>query len=514
MNTPAPLISQAIASTPMNSLVNTVSTDSYLLSLLLIVPFIAFFLIWFIKDSTKIRTIALLATIVELLISLSILWQFDAQASGFQFIEQRQWIHSLNIQYLVGVDGISILFLPLSSVLFSAVILASWNNIKFLPQLYYSMLMLLLAANIGIFIALDGILFFLFWELTLPPIYFLVSLWGEGSHRRSAAIKYTSVMLAGGIPILFSWIYLATEYAGATGSLSFSYLQLSAFDFSLETQTLVFFLLLVGFGIKAPIFPFHSWLPSIAMEGPMAIIVVLTGLKLGAYGMIRFMAPLTPQAVHEFQWLLAGIGLVGIIYGAIIALGQSNIRRVLAFSSISHVGLIVLGLSTLTIQSIQGVVIQLINFTVLSGGLFILTSFLHHRLGSTDLSNLGGAAKTMPLFASFFFLFGIASLGVPGTNGFISEHLILFSTIQNHTGAGLAALLGIIISAAYFFRIYKGTFLGPVRNQSIEQSVDLLPRELLIMLVFSLFVLGVGIFPNILLFLIESSSYEWLSHFK
>lgn len=488
--------------------------DQFLLSFLLIVPLMAFFIIWLIKDIKKIRNFALSAIVLEFFISCYLLWQFDPQQAGFQFVEQRDWIASLNIQYLVGVDGISILFLPLTALLFIAVIISVWNSIQQLPQLYYSMIMLLLGANIGIFIALDGILFFLFWELTLPPIYFLVSLWGLGPHRRSAAIKYTSIMLAGGIPILMCWIYMATEYADTSGSLSFNYLQLLNTSFSLEAQTLVFFLFLVGFGVKAPVFPFHSWLPSIAMEGPIAIIVTVTGLKLGAYGMIRFMAPLAPDAMQEFQWLLAGLGVIGILYGAIVALGQNNIRRVLAFSSISHVGLIVLGLSTFTIQSIQGIVIQLINFSILSGGLFLLTGFIHHRVGSTDLSNLGGAAKNMPLLASFFFFLGIASLGVPGTNGFVAEHLILFSSIQNHTGAGLAALFGIILSAAYFFRIYKGTFLGTVNNPAIEQSVDLLPRELAIMLVFALFILVVGIFPNTLLSLIELSSYQWLSHFK
>jgi NADH-quinone oxidoreductase subunit M len=488
--------------------------DQFLLSFLLIVPFMAFLIIWFMKDIKKIRTFSLLAMILELFISFYLLWQFNPLQSGFQFVEQLNWINSLNIQYLVGVDGISVLFLPLTSLLFIAVIIASWKNIQQLPQLYYSMIMLLLGANIGIFIALDGILFFLFWELTLPPIYFLVSLWGLGPHRRSAAIKYTSIMLAGGIPILMGWIYMATEYAEIFGGLSFSYLQLLNTSFSLETQTLVFFLFLVGFGVKAPVFPFHSWLPSMAMEGPIAIIVTITGIKLGAYGLIRFMAPLTPQAMLEFQWLLAGLGVIGIIYGGIVALGQNNIRRVLAFSSISHVGLIVLGLSTFTIQSIQGVVVQLINFSILSGGLFLLTGFLHHRVGSTDLSNLGGAAKTMPLLASFFFLLGIASLGVPGTNGFIAEHLILFSSIQNHTGAGLAALLGIILSAAYFFRIFQGTFLGKVKNPAIVQSIDLMPRELIIMLIFAVFILFVGIFPKSVLSIIELSSYQWLSHFN
>jgi len=221
--------------------------DQFLLSSLLIVPFVAFFIIWLIKDTNKIKIFSLFVVLLELVISLYLLWLFDPLQEGFQFVEQKNWINSLNIQYLVGVDGISILFLPLSALLFTAVILSSWKSIQQLPQLYFSMILLLLGANIGIFIALDGILFFLFWELTLPPIYFLVSLWGLGSHRRSAAIKYTSIMLAGGIPILMGWIYMATEYAEIYGGLSFNYIQLLNTDFSSQTQVLVFFLFLAHY---------------------------------------------------------------------------------------------------------------------------------------------------------------------------------------------------------------------------------------------------------------------------
>ncbi|MFK5984508.1 MAG: NADH-quinone oxidoreductase subunit M [Pseudomonadota bacterium] len=507
-------INQSVSALLVPHFVTSGGLEQWLLSLLLLLPFLAFLLVWLIKDVNKIRSFTLLICVQELLLSLYILWQFDPQQSGFQFVEQYDWIRSLSIQYFVGVDGISILFLPLISLLFCAVILASWKTIKYLPQLYFSMLMLLFGANIGIFIALDGILFFLFWELTLAPIYFLVSLWGVGAHRRSAAIKYTSIMLAGGIPILFAWIYMASQYADIHGSLSFNYLHLLNTQFSVEAQSLIFFLFLIGFGVKAPIFPFHSWLPSLVMEGSIAIIVTIIGIKLGAYGLIRFMAPMAPQATIEFQWLLAGIGIVSILYGAIVALGQNNIRRVLAFSSISHVGLIVLGLSTQNIQSIQGVVIQLLNFTLISSGLFLLVGFLHQRVSSTELSNLGGAAKNMPLLAAFFFLFGIASIGVPGTNGFISEHLILFSSIQNHTGTGFAALFGIILSAAYFFRIYQATFLGGIKNPAIEQSMDLLPRELVVMLLFASLILVLGLFPNLLLSTIELSSYQWLAQFR
>lgn len=483
-----------------------------MLTLVLLIPFISALAIWLIKDPKQTKKYALLGAGLELFFSLLILLNFDAGLDGYQFVERLVWISSLDIQYLVAVDGISIFFLPLSALLFCAVIISSWNTVHQMQQLYYSMLLLLLGATIGIFIALDSILFFLFWELTLLPIYFLINLFGNGPNRRHAATKYTILMLVSGIPILFAFIYGAIEYAEINGQMSFSLLQLSSITLPIEVQTIIFFLLLIGFGFKAPIFPFHTWLPTVAMEGPIGITAIMTGLKLGAYGLIRFLFPLAPDAVQEYHWLLAGIGLTGVLYGAVVAMSQTNIRRMLAFSSISHVGLVILGLSAMTLQGIQGAIVQLINFTVVAGGLYLVTGFLHHRTGSSDIICLGGTAKTMPLMTSFFFIFGLASLGVPGTNGFVSEHLIIFTTIQVHSGAGIAALIGIVLSAAYFFRIYQHAFYGPVTSPMIEQGTDLLPRELGLVLVLTLIIFVIGLAPNTVLGTIENASLAWLQN--
>ncbi|MCP3849331.1 MAG: NADH-quinone oxidoreductase subunit M [Gammaproteobacteria bacterium] len=482
-----------------------------ILSLLLMILPIASILILFISAPLKARWIALLASIGSLVLSLLVIFQFDSNNSSFQFVERLSWIPSLNIDYVVGVDGISVLFLPLTSLLFIGIILSSWNSVRSMPRLYYILLLLLEAATLGIFIALNTILFFFFWELTLIPIYFLIIYWGIGPNRRYAAIKYTMVMMAGGVPLLFGFLLAAFNHAELTSSaLVFDYITLLNNPLPKESQTIIFFLLLLGFAFKAPIFPLHTWLPAIAMEGPASIAAIMTGLKLGAYGLIRFTIPLAPDAAQDFHWLLAGLGITGVLYGAILAISQTNLRKMLAFSSVSHVGLVILGLASFTTQGLQGALFQLFNFTIVAGGIFILIGFLHHRTGSTEIVSLGGIAKTMPLLASFFFIFGLAGLGIPGTNGFVAESLILVSTLQTHTGAGIAALVGMVLAAAYFLTIYQKAFLGPVKNDVIATAMDLRTRELLISLAFCILIIIFGIFPNMILDITQGAGGNWI----
>ena len=504
---------------PTTSLVeNTIVTSPEsilsfpILSILLLILPIASGLILLSSDKLKARSIALIASIITLLVSLFIVFNFDASNPGFQFIERSTWISSLNIDYTVGVDGISILFLPLTSLLFIGVIIASWTSIQSMPKVFYVLILLLETATIGIFVSLNTILFFFFWEVTLLPIYFLINFWGVGPNRRYAAAKYTLVMMAGGLPLLLGFILLAFNHqAAGSGELVFDIIQLLNNPLPAEYQTTIFFLLLLGFAFKAPIFPLHTWLPAIAMEGPASIAAIMTGVKLGAYGLIRFTIPLAPDAAQDFHWLLAGLGITGVLYGAILAITQTNLRKMLAFSSVSHIGLVILGISSFTIQGIQGALFQLINFTIVAGGIFILIGFLHHRTGSTELVSLGGVAKTMPLLASFFFIFGLAGMGVPGTNGFVAENLILISTLETHTGAGIAALIGIVLGAAYFLSIYQNAFLGPVKNDVIAEAMDLRKRESAIAIIFIILIMLGGIFPGIILDITLSSSEAWIS---
>jgi len=489
-----------------------------LLSLLIMTLPVGGALIWLWPNASHARWIALATAFADLLLSLTVLFQFDAGAAGFQLVERAEWIPSINAQYQVGVDGLSVLFLPLTVILFIGVILTSWHSVSHMQRLYYSLLLLLESATLGIFCALDGILFMLFWEMTLIPIYFLVSFWGVGPNRRFAAVKYMLFMLAGGIPLLFGFILLAFSHAEIAGSipsgLTFDYLEWLNTPLPLDIQKQVFLLLLLGFAFKIPIVPLHTWLPLMAMQGPVSVTATIVGLKLGAYGVIRYVVPLAPQAAQEFAWLLATLGAIGILYGAVAAMAQTNLRRMLAFSSISHVGLVILGISAFTQQGLQGAVFQLLNFVVVSSGLFLITGLLHHRIGSTDIISLGGVARYMPKLTAFFLLFGLASMGIPGTSGFPAEFLILYSAITTQTGAGLAALVAVVIGASYFVSLYRKAFLGPVINPAIAQSADLQPREFFIIGLSAILILIAGFYPAIVLDLIDTSAQDWINHLK
>jgi len=485
-----------------------------LLSLLFLTLPLGAALTWLLPRPEWAKRIALATVLLDLCIALAVIFRFDPSQSGFQLVEQARWIPSLNIQYLVGVDGISLLFLPASILLFIGVILSSWNSVTTLPRLYYSLLLLLETATLGIFCSLDTMLFFFFWELSLIPLYFLVSLWGIGPNRRYAAVKYILVMVAGGIPLLFGFILLAFGHATNGGGLVFDLPTLLATPIPAKMQFAVFLLLLLGFAVKIPVFPLHTWLPLVAMEGPAAVTALLVGIKLGAYGLIRFAIPLAPQAAQQMHWLLVALGTVSVMYGAIAALAQTNLRRMLAYASLSHVGLVVLGISSFNLQGMQGSVLQLLNFTLAAGGGFLLVSALQHRVGSTDLLSLGGAARSMPLLASFFLLFGFAGMGLPGTSGFPAELLILLSVLKTHTGAGLAALFSMVLGAAYFLSIYRLAFFGPANNPVVADAMDLRPRELTMALVAMAIILAVGFYPSAVLDVIKPAGEAWVARLR
>ncbi len=489
-----------------------------LLSLLIMTLPVGGALIWLWPNASHARWIALATAFADLLLSLTVLFQFDAGAAGFQLVERAEWIPSINAQYQVGVDGLSVLFLPLTVILFIGVILTSWHSVSHMQRLYYSLLLLLESATLGIFCALDGILFMLFWEMTLIPIYFLVSFWGVGPNRRFAAVKYMLFMLAGGIPLLFGFILLAFSHAEIAGSipsgLTFDYLEWLNTPLPLDIQKQIFLLLLLGFAFKVPFVPLHTWLPLMAMQGPVSVTATIVGLKVSAYGVIRYVVPLAPQAAQEFAWLLATLGTIAILYGAVAAMAQTNLRRMLAFSSISHVGLVILGIAAFTQQGLQGAVFELLNFVVVSSGLFLITGLLHQRIGSTDIISLGGVARTMPKLTALFLLFGLASMGIPGTSGFPAEFLILYSAITTQTGAGLAALVAVILGAAYFISLYRKAFLGPVTNSAIAQSADLQQREFFILGLSAILILVAGFYPALVLDVIDTSAQGWINHLK
>ncbi len=487
-----------------------------ILSFLIFWPIVAALLVGLFRTRQRAKMMAMIAAVLELLVALLAVYVFDPHSANFQLVEQYSWVRLLSIQYLLGVDGISILFLPLSALLTLMAILASWNSVQNLKRLHFALLLTLQGVTVGVFCALDMILFFLFWELTIPIIFFLLGFWGIGPQRRGAAMKYSLFMLFGGVPLLFGIIILAINHVIQTGGtipqdLSFSLPMLLTIAVDDQLQAVVFLLFLLAFAVKAPLVPFHTWLPTVSMEGPTQLTALLLGLKLGVYGIMRFAMTLTPSASVQYSWVLGIFGAVTVIYGAFIALQQSNLRRMLAYASISHVGLVIIGIASLNMQGIQGAIMQLLNFTEVASSLMLIAGFIQHRLGSTDLVHLGGLAQVLPRMTVFYFIFMFASIGVPGGNGFPAELLLVVGALLAHPSLGITALVGAVIGAGYMLSFTRRAFLGPIVHPSIYKLQDLRKRELALLILPALLVLLFGFFPNLVLSTNKATADAWLS---
>lgn len=475
-----------------------------LLSLLIFLPLAAAGLLWLLPARTA-RYLVAAAMLLVLALATLALVTYAPSGERFQLVERAAWIASLNVHYLVGVDGLSVLFLPATALLFLGSLVAGWNAVREAPRLYYSLLLLLQTATLGIFCALDTALFFVFWELTLVPIYFLLGRWGVTAGGGPAATRYFLIMLAGGIPLLLAIVILAASQPVPT----FDLMALLAAPLPRSTQTAVFLLCLLGFGVKVPLVPLHTWLPQFSLAAPGSLTALLVGLKLGAFGLIRFAVPLAPQAALDLHWLLAGLGTVAILYGAVGMLAQSNLRVALAYASICHVGLAVLGLASFTAQGAQGAVSLLLSFSVATGGAFVLLEFLRQRTGSTDIHALGGAAKTMPMLATGFLICGLAGVGMPGTSSFPGEFLLIIAALHSHTGAGMAALFGLAIAAGSFLALYRRAFFGPVEHECMAQASDLRPREWVVMIAIVVIIVGIGVYPGPWIEIVRPASEAW-----
>jgi NADH-quinone oxidoreductase subunit M len=486
-----------------------------LLSLLIFMPLLGALLTGLCGNQALAKKIALSFAGFELLLAVLVVLLFNSANGDFQLVERVAWIPSLNIEYLLGIDGISVLFLPLSALLTLMVILGSWNSIQYLSRLHLALLLVLQSVTMGVLTALDLMLFFLFWELTLPPLFFLIGLWGIGVKRRGAAMKYTLFMLFGGVPLLFAFLMLAINHATSmAGSipqdLSFSLPVLLSTPLADNLQGAVFLLLLLGFAVKAPLVPFHTWLPTVAMESSTHVTALLVGLKLGVYGLLRFAMPLAPSAAVQYSWALGVVGALTLIYGALIALQQSNLRRLLAYASISHVGLVIIGISSLTLQGLQGAVFQLFNFTLVASSLMLIAGFIQHRLGSTEAIHLGGLAKVMPRLTAFYFIFILASMAMPFTSGFPAELLIIIGALSAHPTLGITAVAGAVLCAAYMLSFTRRAFFGTVTNTNVAQVQDLRPRELALLCIPALLILLFGFMPNKVLKVNHKAAERWL----
>jgi len=477
------------------------------LSALIFLPVACAILVLAIDDPKLARRTALAAALLELGLSLFVLGRFSPGSADIQLAERRAWMPTLGSSYHLGVDGLSVLFLPLTALLTVLVLFASAGEVKTRVRGYCAAVLGLSACAMGIYSSLDLVLFFVFWESSLVPVYVLVSLWGVGPERRYAAMKYVLTMLTASGPLLLGIILLALYgRESPTAPLTFDWIALQRHSVPASIAPYVFFLMLVGFAVKGPFVPLHTWMPAMLRECPVGIGVVLTGLKLGSYGVLRFVIPLLPAATARYAWLLAAIGVTGIVYGALVALVQPNLRRMLSFSCLSHVGYILLGISSGTTQGISGAVLAMLNLGLSATGLFFLTGFLQERVGSSEVSALGGVAQRMPRAAVLFFVLGLAGIGVPGTSGFPGEHLVLLSAYERSLPTLGLALLGTVLGAAYFLGVFERVFLGPVTLPRVTSMRDLRRGETAVAACLAILVLCVGFFPRPLLGIVTPSA--------
>src|SRR5438876_1213261 len=447
----------------------------------------------------SIRMFALIITLLTFVFSLHLVAHFDSTNPDFQFGLKIPWIASLGIDYSMGVDGISLFLILLTTLLSPLAILASWSIHDRLKE-YFIFMLLLETGMIGVFVSLDFFLFYVFWEVMLIPMYFLIGVWG-GERRIYAAMKFFLYTMIGSVLMLVAIIALYFIHGDATGTFTFSYPQIQSalasgrVVLSPAIELWLFMAFFLAFAIKVPLFPFHTWLPDAHVEAPTAGSVLLAGvlLKMGTYGLVRFSLPLFPHISHLFAPLISMLAVVGIIYGALVAMVQPDMKKLVAYSSVSHLGFIVLGIFSFTVQGLEGAIYQMLNHGVSTGALFLLVGIIYDRRHTRLIEEFGGLANRMPVYAAFFLIVTLSSIGLPGLNGFVGEFLVLLGSFgTNHARAAIAAI-GVILSAVYMLWMYQRVMWGEIRNERNASLLDLVGREhaMLIPLLIMMFWMGI-----------------------
>lgn len=466
-----------------------------ILTVLILLPVALLVALYFIRDERLAYRVGLGGATIELALAFFLAYSFRTGTSDMQFVESLGPIPGIGVGYHLGVDGVSVLFVPVTALLTVLVILYAEYSVRSDARHYLIATLGLEATMMGAFLSLDLILFWAFFVLELVPAYFLITRWGTGERRREAALSYIHFMLTGSALMLVGFVLLAVNasFAGG-GGLTFDFMELLGVSVPASMQTIIFFLLFIGFAVKAPIFPLHTWMPKVLEEGPVVgMSVFLVGIKLGTYGMLRFIIPLLPEASVQWLWLMAALGTVSIVYGAMIALIQTNLRRLLAFASVSHMGVVLLSMFTLNIYGLEGGLLQMINFGIAGAGLFFVAGFINTRVGPPVLSSLGGVAQTAPWLTVAFLVIALATIGLPGTNGFNGEHLVLIGAFEVHWLLSLAAGSGIFLTAAYFLWYFQRAFLGEPNERTASKMKDLRPREMIIALALGAMIFWIGL---------------------
>jgi NADH-quinone oxidoreductase subunit M len=475
----------------MNVLVSNLSWP--LLSVLIFLPLAGALLLFLLRSDRAARVGALLVTVVNAALSLQLYTGFNAATAQYQFAEDLAWVPALNIRYTLGVDGISLLLVLLTTLLMPLCVLCSWRAIGVRVKEFFACILLMEAAMLGVFVALDFVLFYIFWEAMLIPMFLLIGVWG-GPRKVYASVKFFLYTLAGSVllPVAILALYLhSTPH-------TFSIPALMGQPYSATLQAWLFAAFFVAFAVKVPMFPFHTWLPAAHVEAPTAGSVLLASvlLKMGAYGFLRFCLPMTPLGVVEFAPYVLALSVAGILYGGLTALAQSDMKRLVAYSSVAHMGFVTLGIFVLNTSGLEGAMLQMINHGVTTGALFLCVGIIYERTHSRELSAATGIGRMMPVYVTALAIFGLSSFAFPGTNNFVGEFLVLVGTFAFSTKLAFLTIPGVVLSAAYMLRMLQRMIWGGTQNPDSSHLIDLNWREIVTLAPLLLLVLWIGLMPG------------------
>jgi NADH-quinone oxidoreductase subunit M len=479
------------------------------LTILLIVPLVGALIVAALprRRPALAKYATLAVTLVELVLTIAMCVQFQQGQEGFQFGQKYSWISAFGVSYAVGVDGIALVLIALSAVLVPVVVLASWDEVDELHAAgrrsagtFFALLLTLQAAMVGVFASLDVFLFYVFFEAMLIPMYFLIGSYG-GPQRAYAAVKFLLYSLFGGLLMLAAVIGLYVVAADQLGSGTFDFTQLRQLNIGDGVERLLFLGFFIAFAIKAPLFPFHTWLPDAGAESPIGGAVLLVGVldKVGTFGLIRYCIPLFPDASKDFAPLVLALAVVGIFYGALLAIGQRDMKRLVAYTSIAHFGFIALGTFALTSQGGTGAVLYMVNHGLSTGALFFVVGFLIRRRGTRDVDGYGGMFSVTPLLAGCFLIAGLSALSLPGLSTFVSEFLVLVGTFTRYRALAIVATVGIVLAAIYVLYLFQRTMTGPLKVPELRGARDLSLRESLTLAPLIALIVVLGVYPKPLL---------------
>lgn len=472
-----------------------------LLSLIVFVPAAGAAVMMFLRSDDLVRWVALGFTMLDLALAIAMLAGFDPGTSEMQFVEKRPWVPALGITFALGVDGISALFVFLTALLGWISVLASWIAIDRKVKQFMISLLVMQAMMLGVFSALDLFLFYVCWEAMLIPMYLIIGIWG-GDGRVYAAFKFFLYTLAGSLLFLIGIIVLYFE-----GGRTFDILALMELDLPFEVQSWLFFAFLVAFAVKVPMVPLHTWLPDAHVQAPTAGSIILAGvlLKMGAYGFLRFSLPMLPEASVHYSTLMMALSALAIVYGGLLALAQDDLKKLVAYSSISHMGFVTLGIFALNPLGLQGSILQMFNHGVTTGALFLFVGLIYERTHTRSIADYGGLMKVAPVYTGFLALFVLSSMALPGTNAFVGELLVLSGGFAANLALGAVAVLGALLGAAYLLGMYRKVALGPASVGARFKVRDVNGREMAAILPLAVFVFWVGLYPKPFLAIIDSS---------